>query len=47
MALSPASGSFSSVSAGIDDCFLTETKDHEMDGAGGTAEMQAGRPLPL
>ena len=45
MVLSPASGSFSSVSAGIDDSYLTETKDHEMDGAGGSAEMQAG-PLP-
>ena len=46
MALSPASGSFSSVSAGIDDSCLTEMKDHKMDGAGGSAEMQAGRPLP-
>ena len=46
MALSPASGSFSSVSAGMDDSCLTETKDHEMDGDGGSAEMQAGRPPP-
>ena len=44
MALSLASGSFSSVSAGIDGSCLTETKDHEMDGAGGSAEMQTGRP---
>ena len=42
MALTPASYSFSSVSAGIFDGCLTELKDHEMDGAGGSAEMQAG-----
>ena len=44
MALFPASGSFSCVSAGIFDGSLTEFKDHEMDGAGGSAEMQARRP---
>ena len=44
MALSPPSCSFSSVSVGIFDGCLTELKDAEMDGAGGSAEMQAGRP---